>query len=168
MLDWNSIENHSTQIYLALIVNFFKVKHGCTGIRVVGKGIAIAVAKVLGYSGHGVKGDGLSLSKAKRADVVKAGYVIIVFVGKEDAVEPGDTTGEHLLAKVGTGIDDDVLSVPRKNGAVAQSLVTGVAAATSGAITTDNRNSLRGSRSEDGEPDVSQGCGLFPRPRPST
>ena len=71
----------------------------------------------------GVKGEVFAPPKIKRADVIHAGHVVIVFVGHQHAVELFNTGTQHLLAKVRSRIDVDAPFPPTEQRGGAQAFV---------------------------------------------
>ena len=79
-------------------------------VKNIGKGAANH-AKRFFRAVHGERG---FLANVEGANIVEAEDVVGVAVGEEDGVEAIEADAEGLLAKVGRGVDDDVLAVARK------------------------------------------------------
>src|ERR1700730_4541920 len=66
------------------------------------------------------------LANVEGANVVKAENVVGVGVGKENRVEAVEVDAQGLLTEVRRGVDDDVLSVARKQQGRAQAVIVGI------------------------------------------
>jgi hypothetical protein len=66
--------------------------------------------------------------------------VVSVAVSEEDCVEAIDTGAEALLAKIGSGVDDDVLAIAREEQGRAETLVMRVQRAADAAVASERGN----------------------------
>ena len=65
-------------------------------------------------------------TECKRPEAVESSHVVVVDMGDEQRIEFGGTGAEHLVAEVGTAVDEDGLAVMMHNGRLPQSLVAAV------------------------------------------
>ena len=77
--------------------------------------------------------------------------MILVFVREEDGVEVADARTEHLAAEIGAGVDDHTHAACLDHGRSAQAVVTPVGRGADLAAAPDDRDALRGARSQKGE-----------------
>ena len=77
--------------------------------------------------------------------------MIFVFVREEDGVEVADARTEHLAAEIGAGVDDHTHAACLDHGRSAQAVVALVGRGANLAAAPDDRDALRGARSQKGE-----------------
>jgi hypothetical protein len=66
------------------------------------------------------------LPDVERPNIVEPEDVVGVVVGEENGVEAIEADAEGLLAKIGRGVDDDVLAVARKEEGGAETVIVRV------------------------------------------
>ena len=77
--------------------------------------------------------------------------MVFMFVREEDGVEVADACAEHLAAEIGAGVDDHTHAARLDHGRSAQAVVTPVGRGADLAAAPDDRDALRGARSQKGE-----------------
>jgi len=122
---------------------------GGLGVKNVGKG---AADHAEGFFGA-VDGHGGTLADVEGANVVEALDVIGVAVGEKNGSEAIEARGEGLGAKIGGGVNDDVLGIAGEEDGRAQALVVRVGGLADGTMAADRGNSHGGAGTENGEMD---------------
>jgi hypothetical protein len=84
------------------------------------------------------------LPQIERPYIVKSHNVVGVAMGEEDGVEAFEAGAEGLLAKIGSGVDDDVLVIAGEQQGRAETVVVGVGGGADGAVTGERGNAHRG------------------------
>ena len=105
------------------------------GVKDVGKGAADDAEGFLGA----VNRHRDALADVERANVVKALDVIGVAVGEKNGFEVIEAGGEGLGAKIGGGVNDDVLAVAGEEDGGAQALVVRIGGLADGTVAADGR-----------------------------
>lgn len=103
--------------------------------------IELALEGLQGLAGA-VYIDGLFSYKIKAPDVVHPGDMVFVAVGENQSVEMLYPATKHLLAEIGTGIDDEVGVVLLNQDRTAEAFVAGIGGVTDFAGTSYDGNAL--------------------------
>jgi len=83
--------------------------------------------------------------------VVQPADMVLMFVRQQNGVDTADAGAQHLTAEIGSGVDDDA-HVPRlDHGRGAQTVVAPVGRSADPAAASDDRDTLRGARSQKGK-----------------
>ena len=90
-----------------LQINSFKVYFGYTGIFLFGKYIGKLSFKRFLYSGSCVNINGRFLPVVKSPDIVHAGNMVLVFMGKNNGIEVLNFCTKHLISEIGSRVDHD-------------------------------------------------------------
>ena len=91
------------------------------------------------------------LADVERANVVEPEDVVGVVVGEEDGVEAIEADAEGLLAKVGRGVDDDVLAVARKEEGGAEAVIVRILRGADTAVAGERGDAHGSAGAEDGD-----------------
>jgi hypothetical protein len=100
-----------------------------------------------------IDGNSRALADIERANVVEALDVIGVAMGEQNGFKALDACGEGLRAKIGSGINDDVLPIAREEDGGTQALVVRVGGVADGAVAADRGNSHGSAGAENREVD---------------
>lgn len=111
--NWQAVVQHinrhhaNTGYIKRLIINFMHLNMRNAWVFVFGKHVGEFTLKLSNHPVAGINRDGFLLQKVKRPHIVQARRVVFVFVGKQHSIELGRPEPEHLLPKIGAGINHD-------------------------------------------------------------
>jgi len=94
-----------------MFINFVQLHLGNARVFIFGKNIEKKTLNRFQNSFFGINVGILFLNPVKSPDIVEAGNVIVMLVGKEYSGNILNVGPEHLLPEIGSGIDYQYLSV---------------------------------------------------------
>ena len=116
--------------------DLFQSDSGNTRIRVLGKAIGDAFAKVLRHVGFGIHGD--ITESAERTEVVQAPHMVVMLMGDQDRINRLEIVQTvHLLPEIGTTIHQDTNAVYFNQTGTTQAVVPRILARTNRTSATD-------------------------------
>ena len=136
-------------------VDLMQLDFGHAAVFILREGIVEVLAHDAEGMGCGVDVDLVHqrrvIDKVESPHVVQPADMIFVFVREEDGVEVADARTEHLAAEIGAGVDDHTHAACLDHGRSAQAVVALVGRGANLAAAPDDRDALRGARSQKGE-----------------